>query len=399
MSRHLLRISLILTVLSTALVGCARLDSSRPICAECYRETIRVACIGDSITYGSGIKFRTRDSYPAQLGRMLGETWQVRNFGVSGATMLKNGDKPYWDQQALGDALAYNPHFEWRYPLVLNTSEDGRHFSNMVLIHGELPPMRYQGNAKDVGPQYVRGIIQGNGDPPGESLWLTYSMHKEDIWVSRVQVPIRHEVDAWVQTSFDGLEPGGPVPDWNIYSPVWASVNVADFPGKGDKSLIFSDSDPYDYARAQRVFPENQTVTLSFEVLAEQSDHGRMDMEIADRMGYRPVRISVNESGKIKAANGDRVVEVASYRPGQWLKFQATADVGKGTWSLSIDGENVLKNASFADQVSDLQRVSFRTGEYRKLGIGKDENAEDLPNAGERITRAVYYVNNVVINP
>ena len=41
---------------------------------------------------------------------MLGEEWQVRNFGVSGATMLKNGDNSYWEQQAIGDALVYNPH-------------------------------------------------------------------------------------------------------------------------------------------------------------------------------------------------------------------------------------------------------------------------------------------------
>jgi lysophospholipase L1-like esterase len=110
MSRNVLRISLVLAVLSSTLVGCGKLDNSRPICVECYRETIRVACVGDSITYGAGIRFRTRDSYPAQLGRMLGKKWQVRNFGVSGATLLKNGDKPYWDQQALGEAMAYNPH-------------------------------------------------------------------------------------------------------------------------------------------------------------------------------------------------------------------------------------------------------------------------------------------------
>lgn len=110
MSRHILRISAVLMAVVLSAAGCARLDSGRPICTGCYRETIRVACIGDSITYGSGIKFRSRDSYPAQLGRMLGEKWQVRNFGIGGATMLKNGDKPYWQQQALGDALAYNPH-------------------------------------------------------------------------------------------------------------------------------------------------------------------------------------------------------------------------------------------------------------------------------------------------
>ncbi|UCF17912.1 MAG: SGNH/GDSL hydrolase family protein [Phycisphaerales bacterium] len=110
MSRHVMRISLVLAVISLSVAGCARFDIGRPICTGCYRETIRVACVGDSITFSSGIKFRTRDNYPAQLGRMLGKKWQVRNFGVSGATLLKNGDKPYWEQQALGDALAYNPH-------------------------------------------------------------------------------------------------------------------------------------------------------------------------------------------------------------------------------------------------------------------------------------------------
>ena len=110
MSRHILRITAVLAILSLSVVGCARLDSSRPVCAECYSETIRLACVGDSITYGSDIKFRARDSYPAQLGRMLGDKWQVRNFGVGGATMLKDGDKPYGEQQAFADVLAYNPH-------------------------------------------------------------------------------------------------------------------------------------------------------------------------------------------------------------------------------------------------------------------------------------------------
>ena len=65
-----------------------------------YQETIRVACVGDSITYGAGIKNRERDNYPTVLGRLLGKKFQVRNFGVNGATLLKNGDKPYWKQKA-----------------------------------------------------------------------------------------------------------------------------------------------------------------------------------------------------------------------------------------------------------------------------------------------------------
>ena len=72
-----------------------------------------VACVGDSITYGMGISDRVNDSYPAQLGRMLQEIdpqWQTENFGVSGATLLRNGDLPYVLQSAYSQALASEPN-------------------------------------------------------------------------------------------------------------------------------------------------------------------------------------------------------------------------------------------------------------------------------------------------
>ncbi|HEY5509840.1 MAG TPA: GDSL-type esterase/lipase family protein [Prolixibacteraceae bacterium] len=59
--------------------------------------------------FGSGISDRSRDSYPAQLGRMLGDKWIVRNFGVSGRTMLKKGDFPYWKEGAWAEAKAFLP--------------------------------------------------------------------------------------------------------------------------------------------------------------------------------------------------------------------------------------------------------------------------------------------------
>lgn len=70
---------------------------------------IRVACIGNSITYGAGIEHRDSLSYPAQMQRILGNKWEVRNFGVSGSTLLRKGNKPYWKQSALTDALNFNP--------------------------------------------------------------------------------------------------------------------------------------------------------------------------------------------------------------------------------------------------------------------------------------------------
>ena len=72
-------------------------------------EATKVACIGDSITFGHGINDRETNSYPAQLGALLGDAYQVKNFGVSGSTMLKQGNKPYWKQPQFQAAQDFEP--------------------------------------------------------------------------------------------------------------------------------------------------------------------------------------------------------------------------------------------------------------------------------------------------
>src|SRR4051812_3765193 len=73
----------------------AEAPTPTPVPVDQYKDKIRLACVGDSITYGAGTKNPKTDSYPAQLSRLLGDKWLVQNFGVSGATMLRNGDKPW----------------------------------------------------------------------------------------------------------------------------------------------------------------------------------------------------------------------------------------------------------------------------------------------------------------
>jgi len=70
---------------------------------------VKIACIGNSITYGSGIDNREQNAYPAQLDSLLGDGYEVRNFGVSGRTLLKKGDFPYWEEAAFTEAQAYQP--------------------------------------------------------------------------------------------------------------------------------------------------------------------------------------------------------------------------------------------------------------------------------------------------
>lgn len=73
------------------------------------KDAIRVACIGNSITDGSGIDMAEVFGYPAQLQQLLGEQYHVKNFGVGARTLLNKGDRPYMNEMAWRDALAFNP--------------------------------------------------------------------------------------------------------------------------------------------------------------------------------------------------------------------------------------------------------------------------------------------------
>lgn len=69
----------------------------------------KVACVGNSITYGMGIPDQPRQSYPARLQDSLGSAYTTSNFGVSARTLLKNGDLPYWKERAYTNSLSFAP--------------------------------------------------------------------------------------------------------------------------------------------------------------------------------------------------------------------------------------------------------------------------------------------------
>lgn len=73
------------------------------------KKTVKVACIGNSITFGHGIKDRIKNAYPEQLNRMLGADYEVKNFGVSGRTLLSKGNSPYIETKVYEEALAFEP--------------------------------------------------------------------------------------------------------------------------------------------------------------------------------------------------------------------------------------------------------------------------------------------------
>jgi lysophospholipase L1-like esterase len=76
-------------------------DPQAPIDTSVHAPPVIVACVGDSITaHGNP------HGYPTQLGNMLGTSWQVENYGVSGTTLMTHGNNPYQKYPMFQDALA-----------------------------------------------------------------------------------------------------------------------------------------------------------------------------------------------------------------------------------------------------------------------------------------------------
>jgi lysophospholipase L1-like esterase len=101
---------LLLTAAAVTLTSCGTPRSDKPVREVDFQTPIRVACVGDSITFGHRVADPEHNSYPAQLAVSLGDKWQVRNFGVNGATALKKGTRPYNEQPAFRDVLSFEPN-------------------------------------------------------------------------------------------------------------------------------------------------------------------------------------------------------------------------------------------------------------------------------------------------
>ncbi len=71
------------------------------------KKQVKVACVGNSITYGTAISDREHYSYPVQLQKMLGDGYLVENFGKPGATLLNHGHRPYMQQEEFRKAMAF----------------------------------------------------------------------------------------------------------------------------------------------------------------------------------------------------------------------------------------------------------------------------------------------------
>jgi hypothetical protein len=323
-----------------------------------------------------------------------GESWTRLGF----AQRLPVNSAKYWVQKTGDDrwAMLLNPTSRLRHPLAIMTSADGEDFSDMLVVHGELPVQRFPGFYKNMGPQYVRGIAEGNGTPPDGALWVTYSVNKEDIWVSRIPVPITGAApDPAALQDFESTPLGGMPEGWNIYRPRWAPVQVVAAEGATGHALELRDEDPCDHAAATRVFPAARSVVVRFKLFARTTD-GRFEVDVVSARGERAVQIAFDENGRIEARHEGIWKPAGTYEAGRWTDIEIDVNPGPGSdrFQFRVDGRETLRRTAYMSElVPSVERVVFRTGPYRQRGDGGHE----IPGADEKSPLRAYLIDDVSI--
>ncbi len=323
-----------------------------------------------------------------------GESWTRLGF----AENLPVNSAKYWAQRTSDGryAMLLNPTSRLRHPLAVLTSPDGEVFSDLLVVHGELPVQRFPGFYKNMGPQYVRGIAEGNGTPPGDAFWVAYSVNKEDIWVSRIPVPVTGDPEKLpAKETFEDTAIGGMPAGWNIYRPLWAPVGVVDAGGARGHALELCDEDPCDYAKATRVFPANRSVKINFKLLARNIS-GRLEVDVVSARGERPVQIAFTEAGRVEAKHEGIWKPAGDYQADRWTDIELDVNPGDSVdrFQLRVDGREVLyRIAYFSELVPTVERLVFRTGAHRHRGDGGHEP----PGADIKSPLRAYLVDDVVI--
>ena len=108
---------------------------------------IRVACVGDSVTYGFGIPHFGANSYPAALQKLLGEGYCVNNYGYSGRTACLMGDRPYRVETLCTKSRSFEPDIV----VILLGANDSKTFNWETEVAGmRVYPDQFEGDLKEL---------------------------------------------------------------------------------------------------------------------------------------------------------------------------------------------------------------------------------------------------------
>lgn len=322
-----------------------------------------------------------------------GNTWSQPVLRAKG---FVNSNAKIWGQR-LSDgtyATIYNPA-EYRWPLAISLSADGLEYTTLNLVYGDVPAMRYAGNYKSFGPQYARGIQEGNGTPPDGDLWVSYSVGKEDMWITHIPVPVQTQAVTHADEDFADYKHLADLDMWNLNTYVWAPVTLEEKAGK--TWLTLSDKDPFASAMVERKIPATKNLTVSFDLMADQNDRGEFEIEFLDENGVACARIDLTKEGIMRSKGGARYGTVCNYEPGKVYHIQMDLSVENRSSVLTLNNGEKKVTRMFYAPVHSIERIKFRTGSRTQFPTPDTwaDQYEDMPNPGAEEPQATFRIANV----
>lgn len=252
--------------------------------------------------------------------------------------------------------LMYNPTTDGqhRWPIAAVTGEDGHTFSHLSAVTGDMSPQRYGGIDKNLGPQYMRGIAECNPQTPDGDVWLAYSNNKEDIWVSRIPVPLNAEGPR--EGSLD-LSSGSFPAALGVYSPAWAPVTME------NGAVTLRDRDPYDRAAVEVGVGQAESgsvhAALSVDAVAEC---GSVTLEMQDDAGRTPIQLIFRPDGKVYLRNDGRIDPWLPWRSGEVIHLDIAFDAAACRTVLTLNGAE--KKQAFNASVNEIARLRLLTKQH-----------------------------------
>ena len=101
-----------------------------------------------------------------------------------------------------------------------------------------------------------------------------------------------------------------------------------------------------------------------------------------------------------KDGNQNEIVTLAHYAANRWYGIALRFDQARGVFDVTLDGQRLLAGAEFLDPVNSLERISFRTGEFRISPTTRDPKSpgEDLAGTDDPAPEAVFYLDDVSVS-
>lgn len=300
----------------------------------------------------------------AALSPDSGKTWTKI---VQCKTLLPTGAK-IWGQKTKDGkyAIVYNHSATKRnrFPMAVLVGEDGHTFDKLYTIRGDLPPKRYSGFAKNPGLQYFRGIIEGNGDPPGNYMWIVYSVNKEDIWISRITTPITSDEINEINENFENVNDISQLDRWNIYKPSWCDISIIKDEKQGN-CLKLHDEEPYDYTYVEKIFPSSGRKRIEFKFKVLSIPVGScFEIEIQNQKGERAVKIRIDNNWMWMDIE-DVSVEPMRVKQNIWNAVTLEINCEQKNYTILVNGKKYLSTIPLNDNPKVVERIIFRTGTYR----------------------------------